>query len=558
MSESDIPVVEMHPYRWGDPERQAHLPEPVMAALRGFGVREPTRPPVEPDQIPLPPSALSADARRALEAAIGAAYVSQTHRDRLRHTRGWSTPDLLRLRTGDAADAPDAVLHPGTHEHVLALLRVCAEHRLAVVPYGGGTSVVGGLAPLREGFAGVVTLDLGRLDRLVSVDHESRTAVLEAGVRGPRAERLLAAHGLTLGHFPQSYEGATIGGYAATRSSGQASAGYGRFDEMVMGMTVATPRGDLRLGIAPRSAAGPDLRQLVLGSEGAFGIITSVRVRVRPRPASRVYEGWRFDSFQAGAAALRRLAQEGPLPAVLRLSDEAETAVNLADPAQALAGGPGGCLAVCGFEGTTADVEYRRERAALALRDSGGEPLGTGPGEAWREGRYRAPYLRDPLLDAGALVETLETATFWSRLHVLRQAVTEALTGSLAGGGTPPLVLCHISHVYETGASLYFTVVCAQAEDPVAQWRAAKAAVNSAISEAGGTISHHHAVGLDHQPGYLREVGPLAVEVLRAVKQTLDPDGILNPGVLLGPAHTGRLRAPAGDRTPDESEATTQ
>jgi alkyldihydroxyacetonephosphate synthase len=555
MTESDIPVVEMHPYRWGDPLRQAHLPEPVMAALRGFGVREPAGPPVEPDQIALPPSALSADARAALRAVLGPEHVSVTHHDRLRHTSGWSTPDLLRLRAGDATDAPDAVLHPGCHEDVLALFQVCARHRLAVVPYGGGTSVVGGLAPLREGFAGVVTLDLRRLDRLVSVDHESRTAVLEAGLRGPRAERLLAAHGLTLGHFPQSYEGATIGGYAATRSSGQASAGYGRFDEMVVGVTIATPRGDLRLGLAPRSAAGPDLRQLILGSEGTFGVITSVTVRVRPRPESRVYEGWRFDSFQAGATALRRLAQDGPPPTVLRLSDEAETAVNLADPAQALGGGPGGCLAVCGFEGTAADVEYRRERTAPVLRDAGGEPLGTGPGEAWREGRYRAPYLRDPLLDAGALVETLETATFWSNLHPLRHAVTAALTGSLAGGGTPPLVLCHISHVYETGASLYFTVVCAQAEDPVTQWRTAKSAVNAAIGDAGGTISHHHAVGLDHQPGYLREVGPLAIEALRAVKHTFDPEGILNPGVLLGPANTGRLRAPAGDRTPGESEA---
>jgi alkyldihydroxyacetonephosphate synthase len=267
-----------------------------------------------------------------------------------------------------------------------------------------------------------------------------------------------------------------------------------------------------------------------------FGVITSVTVRVRPRPQQRRYEGWRFESFQSGADALRRLAQEGPLPSVLRMSDEAETAVNLADPAKALAGGPGGCLAVCGYEGTAADVRDRRERAALVLQDAGGEPLGTGPGEAWREGRYRAPYLRDPLLDAGALVETLETATFWSNLYPLRQAVTDALAGSLSGSGTPPLVLCHISHVYETGASLYFTVVCAQAEDPVAQWWAAKTAANAAIGDTGGTISHHHAVGFDHQPGYRREVGPLAIEALRAVKRTFDPAGILNPGVLLGSA----------------------
>jgi len=552
MSESDIPVVEeMHPYRWGDPSRQIRLPEQVVTALRGLGVREPFRPPVEPAEIPLPRSALPESALAALRAAVGYNHVSTAHRDRIRHTRGWSTPDLLRLRSGDATDAPDAVLFPGSHDEVLAVLSICEQHRLAVVPYGGGTSVVSGLTPLREGFCGVVTLDLRRLDQLISVDPYSRIAVLEAGLRGPQAERLLAAHGLTLGHFPQSYEGATIGGYAATRSSGQASAGYGRFDEMVLGLTLATPRGGLSLGVAPRSAAGPDLRQLILGSEGVFGVITSVTVRVRPRPRQRLYEGWRFGSFQSGVEALRRLAQDGPLPTVLRMSDEAETAVNLADPAAALAGGPGGCLAVCGYEGEAADVRDQRERIDLVLRSAGGEPLGAGPGEAWREGRYRAPYLRDPLLDAGALVETLETASFWSKLNPLRQAVTDALTSSLSDAGTPPLILCHISHVYENGASLYFTVVCAQAEDPVAQWRAAKAAANAAINDAGGTITHHHAVGFDHQPGYLREVGPLAIEVLHAVKRIFDPVGILNPGVLLGSVHrdvTGRGASSGGDQ----------
>lgn len=552
MTESDLPVVDRHPYRWGDPARAAHLPDAVVAALRGFGVREPGRPPADPDQITLPESALPDAARRAFEATVGAAHVSVTHRDRLRHTRGCSTPDLLRLRAGDAADAPDAVLFPGSHQEVVAVLEACAAYRVAVVPYGGGTSVVGGLAPLREGFAGVVTLDLRRLDRLVTVDPKSRTAVLQAGVRGPHAERLLAVHGLTLGHFPQSYEGATIGGYAATRSSGQASAGYGRFDEMIVGITLATPRGSLSLGRAPRSAAGPDLRQLVLGSEGVFGVITSVTLRVRPRPQLRWYEGWRFGSFEAGADALRRLAQDGPLPTVLRLSDEAETAVNLADPVEALSGGPGGCLAICGYEGQEGEVHGRRERAAVVLAEAGGEPLGTEPGEKWRQGRYRAPYLRDPLLDAGALVETLETATFWSNLHRLRSTVIEALSGSLAARNTPPLVLCHISHVYETGASLYFTVVCAQADDPLTQWREAKTAANAAIVAAGGTISHHHAVGVDHWAGYLREVGPLSIEVLRAVKRTFDPEGILNPGVLIG---SGPLPDPEASATSGISPA---
>lgn len=533
MTESDLPVVHMHPYRWGNPATTVDLPEAAAAALGHLGVRAPDKPPVALDDAELPASGLPAAVVEELTALLGGDHLSTEAAERVRHTRGWSTPDLLRLRAGDAADAPDAVAYPGSHDDVLELLRICSQHRVAVVPFSGGTSVVGGLTPDRSGYAGVIALDLDGLDRLVRLDPVSRTATLEPGLRGPQAEKLLNARGFTLGHFPQSYEGASIGGYAAARSAGQASAGYGRFDEMVVGLVLATPRGTVTLGTAPMSAAGPDLRQLILGSEGAFGVITSVTVRVRPVPETRVYDGWRFGSFDEGAAALRALAQDGPSPTVLRLSDEVETAVNLADPDGALGGGPGGCLAIAGYEGATAEVAARREAASAVLARLGGDNLGTEPGEAWRSGRYRGPYLRDPLLDAGALVETLETATFWSGLSALRSTVTEALTSALSAQSTPPVVLCHLSHVYETGASLYFTVVCAQTPDPIAQWQTAKQAANRAIREAGATISHHHGVGTDHRIPYAEEIGPLALESLRAVKSTLDPARILNPGILL-------------------------
>ncbi|GAA1263238.1 FAD-binding oxidoreductase [Kitasatospora nipponensis] len=533
MTESDLPVTDFHPYRWGDPAHPAELPAAARETLAAFGVKAPAQAPVAPADVRLPAVALDASALGELAAVVGAEHVSSEHDARLRHTRGWSTPDLLRLRAGDADDAPDAVVLPGSHEEVVALLALCARLNIAVVPYSGGTSVVGGLAPQRAGFAGVIALDLARLDAVLAVDEVSRTATLQAGLRGPRAEQLLREQGFTLGHFPQSYEGASIGGYAAARSAGQSSAGYGRFDDMVVGLVLATPRGTVTLGSAPKSAAGPDLRQLVLGSEGTLGVITSVTVRLRPAPAERVYESWRFDSFEAGADALRRLVQDGPVPTVLRLSDEAETSVNLADPKAMFGAGPGGCLAVTGYEGTAEQVAARRAGASAVLTAAGGELLGTEGGEAWRTGRYRAPYLRDPLLDAGVLIETLETVTFWSNLHRLRAAVTEALSSTLTAQGTPPLVLCHISHLYETGASLYFTVACAQLEDPLAQWQAAKSAANAAIRACGAAISHHHGVGTDHRESYAEEVGPLAVEALQAVKQALDPAGILNPGVLI-------------------------
>jgi alkyldihydroxyacetonephosphate synthase len=521
--------------RWGNPGTPGSLPTVAEQALGALGVRGP-RPAVDPNEVRLPASTLAEDDRAGLAKIVGAEHLRVADDVRVQHTRGYSTPDLLKLRAGDASDAPDAVVFPGSHDEVVATLKLCSERRIAVVPFAGGTSVVGGLVAARDGVTSVIALDVGRLDQLLDVDEVSRTATFQAGLRAPRAEQLLAEHGFTLGHFPQSYEGASIGGYAAARSAGQSSAGYGRFDEMVVGLVLATPRGTLRLGTAPRSAAGPDLRQLLLGSEGAFGVITAVTVQVRPIPAERVFDGWRFASFPAGAAALRRLVQDGPLPTVLRLSDEAETAVNLADPSGATGASPGGCLAIAGYEGEPAEVAARREAASAVLTAAGGEPLGTEPGEAWRTGRFRGPYLRDPLLDAGVLVETLETVTFWSNLDALKAGVTTALTDALTEQGTPALVMCHISHVYYSGASLYFTVVCAQGDDPDAQWQRAKAAANAAIRTAGAAISHHHGVGTDHRAALADEIGPLGVDALRAVKHALDPAGILNPGVLIAAA----------------------
>ena len=378
MTEYELPVVAMVRPRWGNPATPGSLPPVAEQALGALGVRGP-RPAIDPADVRLPASALSDDDRAALAEIVGAEHVRDGDEVRVQHTRGYSTPDLLKLRAGDASDAPDAVVFPGSHDEVVAVLKLCSERRLAVVPFAGGTSVVGGLVAARDGFAGVLALDVGRLDRLVDLDEVSRTATLEAGVRGPRAEELLAERGFTLGHFPQSYEGASIGGYAAARSAGQSSAGYGRFDEMVVGLVLATPRGTLRVGTAPRSAAGPDLRQLVLGSEGAFGVITAVTVEVRPVPAERVFDGWRFALVRrrrGGAAPARR--RTARCPTVLRLSDEAETAVNLADPSGATGASPGGCLAIAGYEGEPDEVAARREAASAALTAAGGEPLGAG------------------------------------------------------------------------------------------------------------------------------------------------------------------------------------
>ena len=321
------------------------------------------------------------------------------------------------------------MLLPGSEDEVAGVLRYCSQHGIAVVAFGGGTSVVGGLDPLRGEFSAAVSLDLRRFDQLLDFDEVSGEAEFGAGVTGPQAEQLLGEHGFSLGHFPQSFEFASLGGYAATRSSGQDSAGYGRFDDMIRGLRAITPAGVLDLGRAPQSAAGPDLRQLVVGSEGVFGVITRVRVRVHPAPQATRYEAWSFPDFATGTAALRAVTQTGTGPTVIRLSDEAETGVNLATT-ESIGDNQitGGCLAITVFEGTAAHAESRHAETRAVMEAEGGTSLGEAPALAWEHGRFGAPYLRDALLAEGALCETLETATDWSNIPALKASVTEALT----------------------------------------------------------------------------------------------------------------------------------
>jgi len=516
---------------WG-----AHTAKLPAAARTILATLLPGRPhPIPRREAPvLTPSRLPDEDLEALAAIVGADHATRDDVVRTLHLGGKSTPDLLARRLDEPQTAPDAVASPASHAEVLAVLRECAERGIAVVPFGGGTSVVGGVQPDGGRHDRVVALDLSRTAALLDLDETSLLATFGAGTTGPQAEELLGARGYTLGHFPQSFEYASLGGFAATRSSGQASRGYGRFDELVHALRVATPVGELDLGRAPASAAGPDLRELFLGSEGAFGVITEVTVRIRPIPAATAYGAWTFPDFAAGASALREATQRGIRPTVLRLSDETETRVNAA------LGGHltrmRGCLAIATIEGESeADAAAIRGALEQVFAAHGATSRGEEPARSWERGRFSSPALRDTLLGAGVLAETLETATTWANLATLKTAVTDALRETLTAEGTKPIVLCHISHVYPAGASLYFTVVAALTTDPVAQWSRAKDAASRAIGASGGTITHHHAVGRDHRPYLEPEIGPLGVAVLQAVKDTLDPTGIMNPGALVPP-----------------------
>ena len=359
---------------WGDPT----VAKPLSDGIRGLlaaalGIEAGAADELQADDVRLRPSALTDGDRAALAMIVGDEHCRTGDLERLLRAGGKSTLDLLRRKDTGEQDAPDAILLPADEDQIVAILSHCSDAGIAVVPFGGGTSVVGGLDPIRNGFNAVVSLDLRRLDKLVGLDKESGEAEFEAGVTGPAAEELLGAQGFSLGHFPQSFQFATIGGFAATRSSGQNSAGYGRFDDMVRGLTVVTPAGVLDLGRAPASAAGPDLRQLIVGSEGTFGVITRVRVRVHPAPETTRYEAWSFPDFATGAAALRAVVQTGTGATVIRLSDEVETGINLATTETIGEGAnTGGCLAITAFEGTEAHTASRHEETHAVLAAHGG------------------------------------------------------------------------------------------------------------------------------------------------------------------------------------------
>jgi alkyldihydroxyacetonephosphate synthase len=529
---------------WGDPAVSPQLDAEALGVLRErIGELEPWPLARQLEDFELP----EAEALpRALIDAVGPEAIFTSNEDRLRHSSGRGYADLARMRGGSLEAAPDAVVLSPDAEALRRILDVCASEGIAVVPFGGGSSVVGGVEPLRGSHQRLISLDLAAL-RSVAVDRRSLTANLGAGLRGPEAEAALGVEGLTLGHFPQSFEYATIGGFAATRSAGQASSGYGRFDALVSSVRLVAPAGEMRTLETPHTAAGPALRELIVGSEGVLGVIPDVTVRVRPAPTVRRYEAWMAESFEAGAEIVRALAQGPGLPDVVRVSDEEETQGSLAFSGPR---GPrgrlfsaylglrrrrGGALIIIGHEGDEESVARRRVLTVRALRAGGAANLGEAAGKSWEYGRYQGPYLRDTLIGMGAMVETLETSHTWSRLGELHDAVATAIHRSLDVQGTPGLVFCHLSHAYADGASLYFTFIARGRHGAeLEQWGEVKRAASEAIVASGGTITHHHAIGRDHAPYMEAEVGRTGLDVLRAVKEQLDPAGIMNPGKLLG------------------------
>lgn len=465
---------------------------------------------------------------------------------RLRHARGQSYPDWVALRAGRIGPVPDAVALPESHEDAATCLEWARRSGALVIPYGGGTSVVGHLAvPAVD--RPVLSLSFERMDRLLDFDETAWLARFGAGTPGPRVEAQLAAKGFLLGHFPQSYDYSTIGGWVVTRSSGQQSLRYGRIEQLFHAGRLATFRGEWRVGGVPASSAGPDLREAVLGSEGRLGLLTEVTARVRLLPEREVFHAVFFPSWEAGAAAIRALAQSDLPLSLLRLSNEVETETQLALAGHArlvawlerylrLRGaGPGKVMLLLGATGAVAQVR-RALGAALALaRPHGGVHAGSRPGAGWVRNRFRSAYLRNSLWEAGYAVDTMETCLNWPQVTPYMRAVEEAGRQAFAADGERVHAYTHLSHVYRQGCSVYSTFVWRASGDPdreLERWARYKRAVCEAIVQAGGTISHQHGVGADHAPYLPAEKGAAGMALLRALAREFDPDDLLNPGKL--------------------------
>jgi alkyldihydroxyacetonephosphate synthase len=431
---------------------------------------------------------------------------------RASHTYGKAYRDVVRCLQRDLAAPPDLVIYPSEAGEVVATLSWAAERGVAVIPYGGGSSVVGGVE-YRGPDRPFVSLDLSKLDDVLEVDEVSLAVRTEAGIFGPTLEHRLRPYGLTLRHFPQSFEFSTVGGWLATRAGGHFATGYTHIDDLVESMSVITPTGIAQTARVPASGAGPEPNRLWLGSEGALGVITEAWLRVQRRPVYKESAAITFESFAKAVNATRLIAQSGLNPANCRLLDPLEAMLN----AGAL---DGGSRLILGFESADHPVSTQLKRAVEICRSQGGTPS---EAEKWRGTFLRAPYLRDGMARLGAVVETFETACTWSNFDALHAAVVEAVS--------PGFVTCRFTHVYPDGPAPYFTAYCGAARgSEIAVWDELKAHASQALIANGGTITHHHAVGRDHVPWY-QPPGPFA-EALRAVKKTLDPQGILNPGVL--------------------------
>lgn len=493
------------------------------------------------DEFKLPPSRLKKD----FVTRWRAKGLSTERDDRVFHACGKSYRDLVRMRSGALERVPDGVLHLRDADELIAFFKDAAAVGVACVPFGGGTGVVGGTECVGSGDGPVVVIDVKGLASLLDFDEVSRTATFQAGILGPELERILNERGFTLGHFPQSFEFSTLGGWVATRSAGQNSTKYGKIERMVQSLTIHAPSGVIRTHAVPASATGPSLKEMLVGSEGIYGVITEVTLRVSALPEEERFVPIYFKSFAQGVGYVRKLVQSGIRPSVIRLMDPSETALlsklSLHSSLEKIAAplwfkfkrlGDAPCFCLLAFEGRAGEAASGMAEAERSAKRDGGAVLSKSFREKWKKERFELPYLRDDLMDRGYFIDTLETAAPWSKLERIHAEMRRAFEEDRFG---EKLVLgAHLSHAYPDGASLYFTFIGEQKRGhEIRQWEKIKTAATEVIMDGGGALSHHHGIGYDHRRWMGREHSELALNLFRDVKNGLDPTGILNPGKLI-------------------------
>jgi alkyldihydroxyacetonephosphate synthase len=474
--------------------------------------------------------------------------VSTDPLTRLNHAHGQSFPNWVDMRTGHINSFPDGVAYPMSNEDVTDLIQYALRTGIHLIPYGGGTSVVGHIDPIKSKTP-ILTVDMSRMNSLIDLDAQSSLATFGAGVSGPDLEARLRAHGYTLGHFPQSFEYSTLGGWVATRASGQQSLRYGRIEKLFAGGRLATPLGELILPSFPASAAGPDLREMVLGSEGRLGILTEACMRISPIPEREDFHAVFFPDFLHGVEAIRQILSAGLSLCMLRLSTSNETTTTLAlaghenligalERLLAIRGlGEGKCMLLLGFSGKSILVRTNRNEALNITSKLDGVHIGKTFGDQWHKNRFRTPYLRNTLWEMGYGAESLETAIEWGNIPQMVEQIQAAIHNSMSTFGERVHVFSHLSHVYPYGSSVYTTFIFRLASEPdeiLTRWHSMKSAASNAITALGGTISHHHGVGLDHLPYLAAEKGALGMAAISTLCHQFDPKGIMNPGKLVG------------------------
>lgn len=540
---------------WGDPNLTFPMADkpnlwPWVVQKLGITSAIPTASPVALDAIKMPPTRAGAKLLAAIQAILQPGQISLEPLDRLQHAYGKSFPDLFRVRNGVVRRAPDAILWPDSHEQVEALVKLAQKLDFCLIPFGGGTNIVGGISPEADEARPVMTLSLRNMNRLISIDPESRTATIQAGALGPKIEADLAAQGHSLGHFPDSFEYSTLGGWLATRSAGMQSDAYGRIEDMIVSIKIVTPSGTIVTKPVPASSAGPDLNRIMVGSEGILGVITEATMRVHKIPAVKDYRGYLFKSFADGVRGIQECLDRGFPPSMIRLQDsgESELAFHMRAPKRGIEGWIQNrvkgwlkfrgyiepCILIVGVEGDEASFAATRRHSRKILKSHGGFSLGKSVGDTWSKDKFNIPYLRDYIMDYGCMADVAETSTLWSKVLPLYAATIDAVQARFRQEDGTGFIGCHISHTYETGACLYFTFAARQPKGKeLEHYYSYKCLVTDTIMSLGGTLSHHHAVGTEHRPWMQQEISPAGLQTLHALKASLDPRGVLNPGKLL-------------------------